>query len=298
MQLSRQQIETLSFFDRVPLEWRMRAEGKLPRVNVIAQRNACVHRVHAMLPEVESMLDIGCGTGELVLDMAASGVRATGIDFAPEMIRACEQRRRETGRAGARFHCGSIFEYQAPAASEDLIAALGLIEYISPSELTQLLALCHRLLRPAGVLVLSSRNRLFNLVSLNDYTRLEISLGTVDALLREALAYPAATTARDALLAVAPPHLPHPKSQPKSWIDVSLRYQYTPAGLAGLAAEAGYEPMALFPVHYHPMPPDAATDGLGKLHIDFSTLVHDCAPDDHRLIPFSSSFVLAARKVG
>lgn len=82
MQLSTQQIETLSFFDRVPLEWRRRAEGKLPVVNVIAQRNACVHRVHAMLPEVESMLDIGCGTGELVLDMAASGVRATGIDFA------------------------------------------------------------------------------------------------------------------------------------------------------------------------------------------------------------------------
>lgn len=213
------------------------------------------------------------------------------------MIRACEQSRREAGRANARFHCCSIFEYQAPAASQDLIAALGLIEYISPPELTRLLALCHHLLRPGGALVLGSRNRLFNLVSLNDYTRLEMSLGTVDALLREALVYPAAATARDALLAVAAPHLPHPESQPKSWIDVSLRYQYTPAGLACLAAEAGYEPMALFPVHYHPMPPAAAA-GLSKLHIDFSTLIHDYAPDEHRLIPFSSSFVLAARKVG
>jgi 2-polyprenyl-3-methyl-5-hydroxy-6-metoxy-1,4-benzoquinol methylase len=43
------------------------------------------------MPELDSMFDIGCGTGELVLDMAAKGVRATGIDFAPEMIRAVDR---------------------------------------------------------------------------------------------------------------------------------------------------------------------------------------------------------------
>src|SRR4051812_15506305 len=123
-----QQDETLSYFDRVWAEWRAKAEGKLPRVNVTAQRNACVHRVHEFHPRLRSMLDVGCGTGELVLEMAAKGVQATGIDFAPAMIRACEEKKDQSGARNATFHCASVFDYQADDESEDLISALGFIE--------------------------------------------------------------------------------------------------------------------------------------------------------------------------
>ena len=123
-----------------------------------------------------------------------------------------------------------------------------------------------------------------------------MSLGTADALFREALAFATAPNAQQALAEVAPP----------SWTDVSLRYQYTPLGLllgvweaaTGLAAiicKSGFDTIALYPVHYHPLPPAASAE-FQKLHIGFSTMVFETAAHDHRLIPFSSSFVLAARK--
>jgi 2-polyprenyl-3-methyl-5-hydroxy-6-metoxy-1,4-benzoquinol methylase len=83
MKLSSQQVQTLSFFDRVSAEWRMKAEGKLPRVNVIAQRNTCVHRIQRATPGVRSMLDIGCGTGELVIEMAAKRRAGNRNRFCP-----------------------------------------------------------------------------------------------------------------------------------------------------------------------------------------------------------------------
>ena len=58
----------------------------------------------------------------------------------------------------------------------------------SDTPLDRLLTEVFRMLRPSGAFVVGSRNRLFNLFSLNDYTRLEQKLGTVDGLLTEAVA--------------------------------------------------------------------------------------------------------------
>jgi len=274
----------------------MKAEGKFSRVNIIAQRNGCVHRIQAATPGVRSMLDVGCGTGELVIEMAAKGVRATGIDFAPEMIRACEQKRDAVGAENARFLCCSVFKYDAASASEDLISALGFIEYISPGQLLELLDFCRRVLRNDGALALGSRNRIFNLFSLNEYTSMEMSLGTVDRLMREAIAF---TTAADAKTVLEDERfserLPQPETHPKTGIDVSVRYQYTPQELSAILREAGFSPTAVYPVHYHPMPPSAAVK-LEEMHVAFSNLVFEAAGEDPHLIPFSSSFVLAARK--
>jgi 2-polyprenyl-3-methyl-5-hydroxy-6-metoxy-1,4-benzoquinol methylase len=295
MELSFQQAQALTYFDRVSAEWRMKAEGRIPKVNVIAQRNACVHRVAAVTPNLRSMLDVGCGTGELVLEMAAKGVPSTGIDFAPEMIRACDQKRRAMRQRNARFLCCSVFDYSAPGSSQDLISALGFIEYISREELSELLGLSHRLLRRRGVVALGSRNRIFNLVSLNEYTRMEIALGTTDRLMDEAIAFTGAGDLQSALAASNGGRLPQPSAHPGTGIAVTVRYQYTPGELAGIVREAGFEPIAVYPVHYHPMPPRVKSKLL-EMHVAFSDSIFETAGEDHRLIPFSSSFVIAARK--
>lgn len=296
MEFSAQQVQTLSFFDRVSTEWRLKAEGKVPQVNVIAQRNSCAHRIQASTPGIVSMLDLGCGTGELVLEMAEKGVRATGIDFAPEMIRACEQKREAKSVAGADFHCRSVFDYNAASESEDLISALGLIEYISPTELIKLLHICYRALRPGGALVLGSRNRLFNLFSLNTYTEMELALGALEKLTREAISLGTSETLE---LFFANAHanvpLPQPVMHARTGIEVNLRYQYTPLELAAMVRETGLNPMGLFPIHYHAMPPAAAAK-REETHVAFSNFMFETGGQDHRLVPFSSSFVLAAQK--
>jgi len=290
-QLSSQQAQTFSFFDGSSAEWRMKAEGRIPKVNVIAQRNACVHRVQ-QAHRSESILDVGCGTGELVIEMAEKGLQATGIDFSPEMIRACEEKRAAEGAQNARFQCCSVFDYDAGEESEALVSALGFIEYISPEELRQFLAFSHRVLRNGGALAVGSRNRLYNLVSLNDYTRMERSLGTLEALMSEALALQDGAD----LPEIDSPNLPRPASHPHTRIDVAVRHQYTPGELSWILREAGFEPTAIYPVHYHPMPP-AAADRLKPMHIAFSTTIFETAVEERRLIPYSSSFVLGARKV-
>lgn len=296
MQLSEQQLETLSFFDRVPAEWRRRAAGQAEKVNVVAQRNACVHRVHEEHPGITTMLDVGCGTGDLVFEMAAKGVDAMGIDFAPGMIQICERRRAEAAEKRAHFRCCSAWEFGASPASYDLISALGFIEYMTRTEVSEFLSIAHFALRARGMLVISSRNRLFNLFSLNEYTRLEMSLGTVDQLLREATALSSSEDGTSALVEAPGADLPEHPWQPASWIGVAVRHQYTPAGLSTILRRSGFAVTAAYPVHYHGLPPGAGEE-LNGAAVSFSDDIYKMAPQNHRLIPLSSSFVLAAQKV-
>src|SRR6185312_14415564 len=120
--MSKQQEETLDYFNASAGEWRLKAEGKLRRVNMIAQRNGAVLRTRTKLQDAKTFLDLGCGTGELVLDMAATGVRSLGIDFAPDMIRACIEKQQESNTAGAEFACQSIFDFPVDQQKFDIIS--------------------------------------------------------------------------------------------------------------------------------------------------------------------------------
>lgn len=292
-----QQGETLAFFSGFAAQWREKAEGQAAKVNVIAQRNGAVLRVSGRLPQCRDALDLGCGTGELVLDLAQAGVDALGIDFAPDMIAKCEDKKAQHAAAKAAFRCGSMFDHDAPPESYDLISGLGLIEYISAAELDRLIATATGWLRPGGALVLGSRNRLFNLVSFNDYTAMEQSLGACDALCAEAVALTQAADfagfarAADGLSN----DLPHPATHPRTGIGVSVRYQYTPAELIRRGRTAGLTATTLFPVHYHGLPVAVGAEHPGW-HADLAETIHRAAPEDHRLVPFASSFVLDLRK--
>lgn len=225
--------------------------------------------------------------------MAQKGLRAVGVDFAPEMIRKCDELRLRTG-VDAEFTCASIFDYDAQQESYDLLSALGFIEYISQDQLGDLLYFSRRTLRANGLLALGSRNRLFNLFSLNDYTALEMELGTMNALLNEACAI-ANAPSLDAFFHDADAKmLPQPASHPRTGIGVNVRYQYTPAELATAFRGAGFEPIALYPVHYHPMAPGVAAESPAA-HVSFANWAFEQA--DYRMVPPSSSFVIGARKV-
>lgn len=295
-----QQAQTLAYFDSVAEEWRRKAEGAVPAVNVIAQRNACALRVRDRLnPRPKKFLDLGCGTGELALDMAASGVESVGVDFAPEMIAQCEEKRKNLGQARASFRVESVLELKDADGSYDLVAAMGLIEYLSPEQTRRMFARVSRLLRPGGAFVVGSRNRLFNVFSLSDYTTLDRQLGVIDVLLAESTAIagaPDMTTAVAFSIGAGPrTPLPQPAEHPKTGIGVAVRYQYTPCELFWMLKEFGLEAATIFPVHYHALPVPAAK-ASPNAHVRLSNAVHDAAPEDHRLVPFSSTFVLDVRK--
>jgi SAM-dependent methyltransferase len=215
------------------------------------------------------LLDLGCGGGDLCVEAAGLGFEATGIDVAPGMIAEAEARRRALPPAlGQRlaFRVGDIVRTDLPDAAFDAVTALGLVEYLDDDgSFFQAVA---RWLRPGGVLVVSGRNRLFNLASLNDYTRREIETGDAVRLLAELAALrPDVAIAdrledfvsrlRDALpaleAALAGDRAAGPASPGVAF--AGRRRQHTPRELTAAAAEAGLRDASFLGVHAHPFPP-------------------------------------------
>nr|WP_272917628.1 methyltransferase domain-containing protein [Nocardioides flavescens] len=61
-------------------------------------------------PDVASFVDVGCGRGADVLEMAARGVPSLGLDFQPRSYARAEARAQEQGLAGARFQTLNLLE--------------------------------------------------------------------------------------------------------------------------------------------------------------------------------------------
>ncbi len=132
------------------------------------------------------VLDLGCGAGQLCFEAARLGFTATGVDVAEGMIRLCKagaQNLPEQLRERLYFAAGEVLHTELPDASFDAITALGLIEYLPDDD--EFLRECVRLLRPGGSLIVTCRNRLFNLASLNQYTKRELERGEAGELLDE-----------------------------------------------------------------------------------------------------------------
>jgi SAM-dependent methyltransferase len=215
------------------------------------------------------LLDLGCGGGDLCVEAAGLGFEASGIDVAEGMIAESDARRRALPPAiGQRltFRVGDVLTAEVAEASVDAVTALGLLEYLDDD--APFFRSVARWLRPGGVLVVSCRNRLFNLASFNDYTRREIQSGEAVELLGELSAQRPVPELAGALaefvgrLREALPALEEALAadraaplDPAAAPFAGRRRQHTPRELAATAAAAGLRDAAVVPVHPHPFPP-------------------------------------------
>ena len=103
------------------------------------------------LHQTDTLLDIGCGRGELVIYHALNGGKATGADFSEEAIRLALARAGEL-KAGCSFIVSS-FEKIDENLKYDRITALDFIEHISKDESNIFFRKCFNLLIPGGKLL-------------------------------------------------------------------------------------------------------------------------------------------------
>ncbi len=145
-------------FDRLAADYRLRnyeqavARGKYPDIFVRHQR------VLELLPEAARgrCLEIGVGSGEMLLELHARGHEAYGVDLAAEMARQAERRFIEATGGRPRLAVADLERLCFRDASFDLVVLAGVIEYQADPE--PALAEIARVLRPGGTAILSVRN--------------------------------------------------------------------------------------------------------------------------------------------
>ena len=98
-----------------------------------------------------SLLDVGCGFGDLLAFLNARGVRPryTGVDICPPMIERCKRRFRDSG---ARFFIGDALDWE-PAGDEsfDYVVASGIFGYAAKGTRARLRTTLEHLFCLAGI---------------------------------------------------------------------------------------------------------------------------------------------------
>jgi len=103
-----------------------------------------------------SVLELGCGTGRILLPLLASGIDIDGIDQSEGMLaelRAEADRRRLT----AQVTVGSLQSFVARRLYDTVLCPYSVVTYLTtPDELACCLRLIHAALLPGGMLVLDT----------------------------------------------------------------------------------------------------------------------------------------------
>jgi SAM-dependent methyltransferase len=253
------------YFDRHAAAWVEAAYVGDVRFPVGSERvRLAIEGVAPAMSEGSRLVDLGCGGGQLCVHAASLGWRAVGVDVAPGMI---DEARAAAGDLEIEWLVAPYDGSGLPDGEFDAVTAMGLIEYLDDDD--PLFAEAARLLRRGGRFAVSCRNRLYNLLSANEYTEQEY---TADAsrLLGELREHLAATTAHE-LHALAESlqeaaaalgdaaEADRSLSQPDLHDHVRAfqrgRRQHTPRELEVAARSNGLRSVETLSLHPHPLPP-------------------------------------------
>jgi SAM-dependent methyltransferase len=99
-------------------------------------------------PADNDVVDIGCGGGGLVRELAAAGARVTGIEISPAQLAPALAA--DPGGAG-RYLVGRAQQLPLPNASMDVAIFMRALHHVPPPDLTTALREAGRVLRADGV---------------------------------------------------------------------------------------------------------------------------------------------------
>jgi 2-polyprenyl-3-methyl-5-hydroxy-6-metoxy-1,4-benzoquinol methylase len=123
--------------------------GLLVHLHPVRKSEADVYLMHLRARTAGRVLDVGCGSGELLHRLAERGWAVEGVDSDPTSVERARAR-------GFRVLLGSLEEQGYPSGSFDAVTMSHVIEHVPDP--TALLAEAHRILKPGGLLVVVTPN--------------------------------------------------------------------------------------------------------------------------------------------
>ncbi len=137
--------------------------------------------------EGKRVLDIGCGGGEISLYLASLGAVVDGVDMTETMLEIANERRHRLEKAvqeKIHFHLCEFHSVKNFLKRKyDFVIAFGLIGYLESDAL--FFETVRELSHTQSILILSCRNRLFNITSVTSNTVKEIHQGDAIRLIEE-----------------------------------------------------------------------------------------------------------------
>jgi SAM-dependent methyltransferase len=101
----------------------------------------------------EPVLDMGCGRGEFLELLREAGIKAQGVDIDLDMVLLCQEKELDVMRADAYAYLESL-----PDESLGGLFAAQVVEHLDPSQVIELVNLCHRKLQSGGILIFETPN--------------------------------------------------------------------------------------------------------------------------------------------
>lgn len=162
----------------------------------------------------KKVMDVCCGAGQLIKRLEKQGHNVVGIDNNPDMIAMCKKNKVKASR----------INFQDVRGKYDVMTALGCIYYFTDKFF---FTNVKRILKPNGMLIVSAKNNLFNVMSLKE----------VNPRLAKEIRYWCSK-------------MPRQKEKKVPYSNIKRR-QHTPLGLIKEAKKYGFRCKGLYGVHPH-----------------------------------------------
>ena len=104
--------------------------------------------VAALVPSGARVLDAGCGTGRVAVELTRRGYAVTGVDSDPSMLAVARARAPELP-----WHLQDLVELEDEAAYDLVVAAGNVMVFLTPGTGPEVVRRLGRALRPGGLLV-------------------------------------------------------------------------------------------------------------------------------------------------
>ena len=287
----KQQNQTKKFFEKDAKNWSKKSDFQKNKIlNTIQERNFYVLN-QLKKYNLNSLLDIGCGSGDLSYSASKILGNSVGIDFSESMIKIAKKKYKNNNLI---FENKDFFNFKINKQF-DCLSANGFIEYLSIKDIVRFLRRSKEILKKNGLIVFGSRNRLFNLYSLNKFSLNELSKKTFNNLYEESISL--CNLNFDKFIKLKKSKFNEvPFKQPKTGINVDLRHQFSPLQIIDILKKEKFKTLDIFPINYHPVPPLKFKENIN--YKNFSNLIYN-VNDKNKLpyIPFSSSFMVTAKNL-